>query len=374
MKKTLALILAVVLSLACFCGAAIAEEEMPRYKIGVIYYSLVDTLGTETVKMCEQFGEMFNCEMQFIQASSSDENLTAFENLCAADCQAVVSCFVDAALPSILQIADNYGVYYGAISREIPSEEIRKTVEAMPQYKWWIGGCRENEYEAGYSVIDTLAKQYGCTKFALVGNTVGGSSAHDDRFKGFYDALEDNGLTAVTEGRGTSAEQTEYVNNMLTMDIDAFAVSGGGMDKCIQPVAAAGKTGQIKIGTIDIGEGALEALSENSVHVLLGGHAIDAVYSLVNAYNHLSCGDQPYTDLAEGEKCNLLLKYIVVDSAEVYADYLKYVDGEVAPYTVDELKSVMPYYNPDATYADLQAMVDAWSIEDVATRHAEFFN
>ena len=57
-----------------------------------------------------------------------------------------------------------------------------------------------------------------------------------------------------------------------------------------------------------------------------------------------------------------------------YADYLKYVDGEVAPYTVDELKSVMPYYNPDATYADLQAMVDAWSIEDVATRHAEFFN
>lgn len=372
MKKTLALILALVLSLACFCGA-VAEEEMPHFKIGVLYYSLVDTLGTETVKLCQEFGNMFNCEMQFIQVVGTDENITGFENLCAAGCQAVISCYVDAGLPRILQIADEYGVYYGAISREIPSEEIQQTVEAMPQYKWWIGGCKENEYEAGYNVVKTLADSYGCTKFALVGNAPGSSSAHDDRFAGFQDAMAELGLKPVTQGQGSTAEQQEYINNMLTMDIDAFAVTGGGMDKCIQPVAAAGKTGEVKIGTIDIGEGALEALENGSVNVLLGGHAIDAVYSLVNAYNHLTCDGAPYTDLAEGERANLTLRYIVVDSKEVYEDYLKYVDGDVAPYTVEELKAVMPYYTEGATYADLQNMVSAWSIEDVATRHADLF-
>lgn len=365
MKKILILVLALVLA----CSSLVlvhAEEEMPHFKFGIVYYSLTDTLGTETVNMTTKFAEMFNCEVQYQLAMSSDENLTGVENLCAAGCDVILSCFVDAALPRILQICDQYGVYYGAISREIPSEEIRQTVEQMPSYKWYIGGCRENELEAGYALVKALADK-GCTKFALVGNTPGASSAHDDRMTGFHNALDELGLTPVTEAAGNNTEQTEAINNMLTMDIDAFAITGGGMDKAIQPIAAAGKTGAVKLGTIDIGEGALEALENEYVDVLLGGHAIDAVYSMVNAYNYLTG-----TPLSE-EPSNFLLNYMVIDSAETYADYLQYVDGDVFPYTVDEFKTVMKYYNPDATYEDLQAMISAWSVEDVKTRHADLF-
>ena len=365
MKKILVLVLALVMVCASLTFVH-AEEEMPHFKFGVIYYSLTDTLGTETVNMCQKFADMFGCEVQFQLATSSDENITGVENLCASGCQAIISCFVDAGLPRVLQICDEYGVYFGAISRVIPSEEIQKTVEAMPSYKWWIGGVHENELEAGYAVIKGLADK-GCTKFALVGNVPGASSAHDDRWTGFHNALDELGLTAVTEAQGNANEQAEAINNMLTMDIDAFAVTGGGMDRCIQPVAAAGKTGQVRIGTIDIGEGALEALESGAVDVLLGGHAVDAVYSMVNAYNYLT--ETPLRD----EPSEFLLNYMVIDSAETYADYLKYVAGDVFPYTVDELKAVMKYWNPDATYDDMQALISAWSVEDVKTRHADMF-
>lgn len=368
MKRTLALILALVLSLACvFAGSAFAEEEPPRFKIGIVYYSLTDTLGTETVKMANAFGEMFNCEMQFIQPASTDEALTAVENLCAAGCQAILSCYVDATLPSVLNVCSQYGCYFGAISREVNSDEIQQTIEQMPAYEYWIGGVHENEYEAGYSLVQTLYDQ-GCRKFALLGQVPGSSSAHDDRFTGFEAALADLGLEPVSVGRGNlQTEGPEFINNMLTMDIDAMVVTGSGMDICIQPIAAAGLTGQVKLGTVDIGEGALEALENGSVSALMGGHAIDVVFSLVNAYNYLT--GHPLSE----EPANFLLNYIVVDSAEVYEEYLKYVDGDVFPYTKEELQQFMPYYNPDATYEDLQAAISAWSIEDVKTRHADMF-
>lgn len=370
MKKILVLVLA--LMLACMSiGFASAEEELPKFKFGIIYYSLTDTLGTETVNMCQEFADMLGCDIQFQLATSTDENITGVENLCGAGCNAILSCFVDAGLPSVLQICDQYGVYFGAISRVIPSEEIKEIVESMPAYKWWIGGIHENELEAGYNVVQSLIDQ-GCTKFALLGNTPGASSAHDDRMIGFKQALADNNLEAVTEGSGTSAEQTEFVNTMLTMDIDAFAVTGGGMDKCIQPIAAANKTGEIKVGTIDIGDGAMEALENSYVHVLLGGHAVDAVFSMINAYNYM-CGT-PLSD----EPHDYLLNYMVIDSAATYADYLKYVgrdykNGDIFPYTLDEIKPVLKVCNPDATWEDFQAMIDKWSVEDVKTRHADMF-
>lgn len=366
MKKILVLVLALVMVCASLTFVH-AEEEMPKFKFGISYYSLTDTLGSETVNMCQKFADMMGCEVQFALATSTDENITNVENLCASGCNVILSCFVDAGLPRILQICDQYGVYYGAISRVIPSEEIKQTVEAMPSYKWWIGGIHENELEAGYAVVKGLIDQ-GCTKFALFGITPGASSAHDDRWTGFHQALDDAGLKSVTEWQGSAAqERTDAINNALTLDIDAICVTGGGMDYAIQPIAAAGLTGKVKVGTIDIGAGALEALEEGAVSVLLGGHAVDAVYSMMNAYNYLT--ETPLRD----EPSEFLLNYIVIDSAETYADYLKYVAGDVYPYTLEEVKPVLKYFNPDATYDDMQNFIAAWSVADVKARHADMF-
>lgn len=349
-----------------------AEDEMPSFKFGIIYYSLTDTLGTEVVNKCTELAKMLGCEIQFVLASGTDENVTAVENLCASGCNAILSCWIDSGLPSILQICDRYGVYFGAISRQIPSEEIKQTVEAMPAYKWWVGGVSENDYEAGYRLVQGLVDK-GCSKFALVAYAPGSSSSSDGRFSGFMQALADNGLEPVAEGRGNANEQAEFVNTMLTMDIDAFVCTGSGMDRCIQPIMAANKVGEVKLGTVDIGDGAMEALENDYVHVLLGGHAIDAVYSMINTYNFLTG-----TPLTDGPG-NYLLNFMVIDSAETYADYLKYVGldyeaGDIFPYTLEELKPVLKYYTPDATAEDFQALIDQWSVEDVKTRHADMFD
>lgn len=361
MKRVLTLVLTIILVIGCLSLAH--AEEMPRYKYGILYYSLTDTLGTEVVHWAEKFGEMFGCEVQCLQVEGTDANITGVENLCAAGCDVILSCFVDAGLPRVLQICEEYGVYFGAINREVPSEEIQATIEAMPAYKWWVGGVKENEYQAGYNVVKSLI-DLGCQKFALIGRAPGSSSSHDDRYAGFLDALKDAGLEPVAEARGNNDEQAEFINNMLTMDIDAMAITGGGMDKAIQPISAAGLTGKVKLGTIDVGGGAIEALENKYIDCVLGCHSIDVLFSMMNAYNYL--GGCPLRD----EPSNFTLNYWVVDSVEVYEMYLEKCVGDVFPFTIDELKSVMKPFNSEATYEDMQALIDTWTPECISAKVA----
>lgn len=341
------------------------ESSENKLKIGVVYYSLTDTLGTEVVRLLDQFGGWYGVEMQYVQASSTEDVIAAVENLCAAGCDGIISCFVNSSLVQILNICDNYGVYYGAIQREIPDEETRQAVEAIDAYSWYVGGVHEDEYDAGYTVVSTLAEQ-GTTKIGLVGAAQGISSAHDERYEGFLAACEDLRIEIASEARVASVpERTEAVQSMLATysDLSGIAVSGSGMDSVMQVIDSAGKSNEVLLGTIDIGEGAATALEENKIQCLLGGHAIDAVFSAANMYNAI-------TGHSQGE-VNLLLHYINIDSLETYERYMALCEGENSGVTKEELDQFIFEINPEASYEDFAEFVFKYSLDDIEVRHAK---
>lgn len=60
-----------------------------------------------------------------------------------------------------------------------------------------------------------------------------------------------------------------------------------------------------------------------------------------------------------------------IHSAEEYATYLEYVDGDVPFLNADEMRALIKAWNPDVT---LESITDAlgtnFTIEDVMARHA----
>lgn len=340
-------------------------DDSGKLKIGVIYYSLTDQLGSEVVAQLDQFGKWYDVEFQYVQAYSTEDVIAAVENLCSAGCKGILCGTINTSLTQILEICSRYECYITSINRVIP-DAVRESVEGNPNMKYWLGGCSEDEYNAGYTLVKSSHDEFGCEKFAITARTRGQSSAHDARYDGMVAAISDLNLKLVSETLWNSApEATEAAQSFLSSgkDFDCIAVSGGGMDTALQPIQSSGL--DVKLATIDIGANAEEELRKGFISCLLGGQAVDAVFSATIMYNAL----QGYLP-ADGE-LNLVINYVTINSAEAYQNYMELCVDNM-PVNKEELSKFMPSENPDCEQtweSDLLAFAAAYSLEDVAERH-----
>lgn len=341
---------------------ASADEKL---KIGVIYYSLTDQLGSEVVNQLNAFGDWFDVEFQFVQAYTTEDVIAAVENLCSAGCKGILSGTINTSLTQILEICARYDCYLTSINRIIP-DDVRESVEGNPNMKYWLGGCSEDEYNAGYTLIQASHKNFGCEKFAILARTRGTSSAHDARYDGMKAAISDLNLKLVGEtlwSNGTEAMEAAQSFLSSGKDFDCISVSGSGMDSTLQPIQSSGL--DVKLATIDIGANAEEELKKGFISCLLGGQAVDAVFSATIMYNALN-GYFP----ADGE-LNVVINYLTIDSVETYQKYMD-LCVESTPLNKEEISKYMPSENPDCEKtweADLTAFAAAYSLEDVEARH-----
>ena len=87
--------------------ATVAEamgDKLPeKFKIGVVIWSTVDDLGRASAEMLDYASDVLGCEMVYnTNISSPESQITATENLIAADCDAVAICnYSDDILPKI---------------------------------------------------------------------------------------------------------------------------------------------------------------------------------------------------------------------------------------------------------------------------------
>lgn len=385
MKKTIALLMSLVLLVGLLTGcaggsgttgetAAVQETadkaadtaSSDKLKIGVIYYSLTDQLGSEVVGQLEKFGEWFDVEFQFVQAYTTEDVIAAVENLCAAGCKGILSGTINTSLTQVLDICARYNCYLTSINRVIP-DAVRESVEGNPNMKYWLGGCSEDEYNAGYTLVKASHDNAGCEKFMILARTRGASSAHDARYDGMKAAIEDLQLKLVGETLWNNAtEATEAAQSFLASgkDFDCVANSGGGMDTTLQPIQSSGL--DVKLATIDIGANAEEELKKGYISCLLGGQAVDAVFSATIMYNALN-GYLP----KDGE-LNVVINYLTIDSVEAYQSYMK-LCVEDTPVNKEEISKYMPSENPacaDSWEDDLMKFAASYSLEDVAARHS----
>lgn len=362
MKKLVALLLAVVLMVPAFAFTATAEEDLPHYNIGVVIHTTTDFLCSKYKAYSEYIGENFNVDFTYYILSSFDDDvyLAAIETLCGQGMDAIITTnFSGSAILKGIQVCDDYGVYMAVGWSHVQPEDL----EQAKKSKYFVGSSYEDDYNAGYALVKSCY-DVGKRNMMAIGYEPG-ITCHDQRWNGMMQAFTDLGIEPAGEYRGL--EFSDAVESYLAMnkDIDAICITLMGLEYTKQPIANAGKTGDIIVACVDFSDNTGDALADGDLSLTIGGQYVDVAYSFVLLYNALRG-----TPLAE-EPVEIPVNFISAYTQEDFNNYMKYVHNDIFAYTADELKQVIKVFTPDATADQLFAMGSTFGIEDCKTRHAD---
>lgn len=335
-------------------------------KIGFIGWGFTDTLGGEYKKYFEYIGPEMGMEFNFVVALNQDEMVSQTESLIEAGVKGIISYQVTS---TMMQLCEKNQVYLAQFGAAIYDTELKEYLEGC---EYWLGDSDFDHYETGVLIADAL-NENGCKNVITLG-IAAGNPLHDLRLKGIQEEIGKFGdMNIIGEYLGNTAsvaqEYSEQVTNFITMypELDGIAMTGasnGCMEAVLQAIDTAGKTGEIKLATLDVVEGTDTYLSEGSLVYTMGGQYPEPIFVAI------IMGDviRGSIDLG-GEKMALLGKSIIeIKGLEGYELYKEYVVNEF-PFTAEELKAVSPTFNSEATLQDIYDLWQNYTIEDVMERH-----
>ncbi len=335
-------------------------------KIGFIGWGFTDTLGGEYKKYFEYISPEMGMEFNFVVALNQDEMVSQTESLIEAGVKGIISYQVTS---TMMQLCEKNQVYLAQFGAAIYDTELKEYLEGC---EYWLGDSDFDHYETGVLIADAL-NENGCKNVITLG-IAAGNPLHDLRLKGIQEEIGKFGdMNIIGEYLGNTAsvaqEYSEQVTNFITMypELDGIAMTGasnGCMEAVLQAIDTAGKTGEIKLATLDVVEGTDTYLSEGSLVYTMGGQYPEPIFVAI------IMGDviRGSIDL-DGEKMALLGKSIIeIKGLEGYELYKEYVVNEF-PFTAEELKTVSPTFNSEATLQDIYDLWQNYTIEDVMERH-----
>ena len=341
-------------------------SSLPHYTIGIVIHSTQDFLTSHLKDYLDYLGKSYNVDFKFdvIENFSDDTYLNAIENLCSQGVNGVICTnFSGTAIMKGISICQSHKVYMGVGFSQVTDSSIR---DAAINNKYYVGSAYENDFKAGYDIVRTLADK-GCKNIAAMGYTPGLTS-HDRRWSGMMQAFKDNpNIKKVGEYKGTN--WTPALQNFLATnsDMDGVAITLLGMELCSQPIKAAGKEGKVKIGCLDFSDKSLEGLKSGELAITVGGQFVDILFPFLLMYNKLA--GTPLSDKAE----EIQVPMVECTTAQQFEDYMKYVNGDIWPWTADETKAFVKKFNPNAKIGDLVDAAASYSTANVKQRHAQWF-
>lgn len=357
MKKVLMVILALALALTPLCSAV---AEAPRYKIaiglpdsGASMFSIMSNNIRTLVELTG--GESY---FQAGPGSSADAAVAFVENQIAAGADALFfGPPTDSILPTICQLCEEAGVYWGICFRTIQDDEIREFVESSEYY---VGRCYEDEESTGYGIMAQLAEQ-GVKKVAVI-LMEKGNSASDQREAGVYRACEEFGMEVVAEARSLTqaSDITAAAESFLAahQDLDCIYVvsttAAGAQEAVVKAIQDAGRVGEVCSATIDFPDN-MDQFFEAGVLKTASGLAhwgYDPFMTSVLLINAaLGC---PISD----ETITVTMPMYNITDAETAAKWLeRFGDESTMYYTNDEMLQLIKENNPDLTVESLNAQI-----------------
>jgi hypothetical protein len=314
--------------------------------------------------------EFLNIEMVYSESLDSAEGELAFiESCAAAGCKGIVG-YYNVARNEAVQLSIDKGMFYYGVAEE---DVVYEAFKGNPMY---LGGIYAGnaDYQSGYdlgkSIIDA-----GCSKLIYcAGGRDFGVKMFIDRADGFYAAVEEAKAAGkavevvkdISGWPGTDAFSSEQAAAM-DMDFDAI-VSSFACGMWIQPIMNANKMGQVKLAAVDslvpdfvdlFGAGLMHAFSyEPNAQLALG------VPMVVNAVTGNTIRDNA------GQAPRFTANRLLIASAEDYAAYVGLENG--GGWMIDglDVMSMIKGYNPDASYDQIVALINALSVEEISARHS----
>lgn len=363
MKKFLALFLGICLVFN-LGGVALASEgkaELPKFKIAFLYGEFTSKLGEQFVTSLESIADEMNVEIVRLEGGFGEQTISTIESAVATgQIDGIIS--ASGASPAFLAAAD--GVPFVASSSSFPSDPAE--VAEVASYENFLGGIIDSDYNAGYSAAEALYAA-GCRNLCVAGLTQGMSAAHDARIQGVMDFLKDHPDFVLLSDNYSRAQYAPAISAFAAAfpEMDSLFTSSCD-DAVFTTMMTEGLLGSVKLGTVDITESTGSYFDNGLLAYVAGGQYGSAMVAFSILYNYLADG----TRIIQDTNTPMQRNYLVVHNAEEFAQYIECVDGEIPVYTAAEIKEMVHYYNEAAGYDSIQAINDAYSIEDILARHA----
>lgn len=344
---------------------------MERFKIGVLWYGWTDVLSLSIKKNLDYISEQFNCEIVYAEAMTVEAAITATENLIQSECDGIISLFLYA---DMIKQCEEAGVYLAQFCNGTSDPEL---LGLISESEYFTGIVNEDDYACGVAMVDDLYAR-GCRNIVWLAPAAGFATNHDDRVRGIEDALKKyDDLNVPASYRGTDQVSAIETFAVTYSDIDGIILTGGasgGTESFFQVMTSEGLSDRgVIFATIDIGEGTGDRLETGDLGWIAGGQFPTSGIAFTLVYNALT-GNKVVEDPTQ----ILARKFMALQSYEDYENYVKYVEGEIPPYSGDELKALIVSLNDGMTAQDTidlyQKYNDSYSIDDVVERHKDLID
>lgn len=360
MKKIVALLLSLCLLLG-ICGGAVAQEA-PRFKIGFFYGEFTSLLGEQFANCLKYIADDLNVEIVLIEGGFGEQSIATLESVAAAkSVDGIIS--ASGASPAFLNAAK--GIPFVGIGSSFPSDPAE--IAEVSKIETFLGATIDSDYNAGYSAAESLYEA-GCRNLCIAGLTQGMSAAHDARIQGVLDFLAEHPDYVLLADDFSRAQYAPAISSFAAAfpEMDSLFTSSCN-DAVFTTMMTEGLIGTVKLGTVDITETTGDYFNNGTLAYIAGGQYGSAMIGFAILYNYLVDG----TRIIEDTSVPMPRDYIVIRNIEEYNNYLTYIAGDVPVYNADEVKDMIHFYNPQASFESICAVNEAFSIEDVMTRHAE---
>lgn len=342
-----------------------AASELEHKTVGVLLWGYTDQLGGMVKKNLTYIGNEFNVEFIFVEALTAEKYISGTENLIQKGVDGIMSLII---LPSMIEKCEAAGVYLQSILNESNAPD---TLALIEKSEYVTGMVTENDYECGVAMVDDLYAR-GCRNIVWMSLEAGSAANHDNRVRGIEAAVKKySDLNVLANYRGS--EQAEALQSFAATypEMDGIVVTGGpagGTETIYQIMQSEGLNGQAILATIDIGEGTGEKLESGELGWIAGGQFPTTGIAFALLYNAMVG-----TPINDNPEKTIYRPFMVLQSKEDYDNYMKYVQGDIPPYTGDEIKALIKKFNPEASLDLINQYGADYGIDDVVARHKDLF-
>lgn len=400
MKRLIALLLVLLMVLAA-CGgkpdAAEAEKNQAEasglqlHKIGVATYNIQDA----QVQMFKEYldGYIKECfpDVTFLYSDSisSEEDMMQFLQGCADNGAEGVMFFYTSDLQKEVEFCAEHKMYVIRPSGNVSDAEFR-AVEDNPWFVGEIGPGAQAEYDAAVEMTRAMENEDG-TYVILSGGAFMGNEMHRLRTVGILDTLQKDAgvrfresseaLAVVSQPTVAEVDGLKVIICPGYMELESFLAPAGEAIVSgeyaavlaaipVTPLMDALNASNVQCGTIDcFSEDNYFGFQKGKIGYVAGKYQSEIGPAFAALYNAITGNGAKYR--VDGKAFRLVQGYWTASDASEYDSmYALARSAAVNAYNYEDLYSVVNTLNPDADFAALRALAEAFSYEDCLARRA----
>lgn len=380
MKKILALVLVLMISVGCFAGCGAPEEEAATeatkeqaaepekaattdepIELAFIGWGFADALSLGYKACLENITASLPVEVNWSWGEAADaaENIEVVDTMIQKGVDGIMCLYLT---PKLVDLCTENEVYFA--SWTYFEDEVMEYCATSPYY---VGTLHEAKTAVAVNSIQALLDR-GCKEIVMMGETPG-NHQHDIMWEYWADVLKDHPDVVTHEYKGTARD--EAMKNFIALYpnidgvIDTSSVNGYG-DMTISAIRSEGKVGDIVYATHDLVSDPKAGFDDGIIAFEGAGTHASVGHVFILLLNTIMG-----TPLCEDGPATLDWNYASMLNTADYEDYMKYYEGDVPPVTAEEYEPFLKWIHPEASYEDFYKLGAELTLESVKEKHAD---